>query len=533
MSNKVNLGWLQDASGERIAPKTFMSQVLSEDGKTLDKVLDKTITSPLYAEVGQQLIVKKVDENGKPIDWEYVERPCYIEEAELIFDKKDITLYPNGYSSIEDKYYYAYNFEDEERINFDYEKLYLVETNYGSSISECYSEGRGDFVFAKYENFMLEVIDSYIQITTSESLDSISLDFIKISEIVFIKQIDKAYIPELFIKKPYNNGSYGYVLMSNGYGGTYWGQVNLSDYVKNTQYATSNQAGLVRTNTSFGTSMYGQYIQTYPATQSDIDSKSNTYRPITPKTLDYAVRAGLGNSSLTWNDEEKTKARNVIGAVGKDDVSQSDYNQSDATKVDYIKNKPFYEEEITDIVAQSTIYSYTTSNSSSSIGNSYFCRSALPTSKYIVGEEYEVSINNNIHSMIFKKQFNQIDASYFYGFGLSSNDAYESPNSDGEHDFMIYMYSYSSFENGEIFEESMNCYFKSNNYTFPITVSISKKENKFKQLDEKFIPDNIPKVSTASVGQLLSVKVVDENGKPIEWETISIEDIANQVKAIL
>ena len=40
MSNKVKPGWLKDASGERIAPKTFMSQVLSEDGKTLDKVLE-------------------------------------------------------------------------------------------------------------------------------------------------------------------------------------------------------------------------------------------------------------------------------------------------------------------------------------------------------------------------------------------------------------------------------------------------------------------------------------------------------------
>ena len=55
MSNKVNLGWLQDASGERIAPKTFMSQVLSEDGKTLDKVLENNSTSATDEEFNQVL----------------------------------------------------------------------------------------------------------------------------------------------------------------------------------------------------------------------------------------------------------------------------------------------------------------------------------------------------------------------------------------------------------------------------------------------------------------------------------------------
>lgn len=41
-----------------------------------------------------------------------------------------------------------------------------------------------------------------------------------------------------------------------------------------------------------------------------------------------------------------------------------------------------------------------------------------------------------------------------------------------------------------------------------------------KTLDEKYIPDSIPKVQTAIVGQTVVVKVVDENGKPTEWETV-------------
>lgn len=47
------------------------------------------------------------------------------------------------------------------------------------------------------------------------------------------------------------------------------------------------------------------------------------------------------------------------------------------------------------------------------------------------------------------------------------------------------------------------------------------------------ISSEVPRIKSASPGQLVSIKTVDENGKPSEWETISIEDIANQVKAIL
>lgn len=41
-----------------------------------------------------------------------------------------------------------------------------------------------------------------------------------------------------------------------------------------------------------------------------------------------------------------------------------------------------------------------------------------------------------------------------------------------------------------------------------------------KQLDEKYIPDNVPVIQTATVGQTIAVKAVDENGKPTEWEAV-------------
>ena len=44
-----------------------------------------------------------------------------------------------------------------------------------------------------------------------------------------------------------------------------------------------------------------------------------------------------------------------------------------------------------------------------------------------------------------------------------------------------------------------------------------------KPLDEKYIPDTIPKVQSAAVGQTVIVDAIDENGKPIKWRAGNIE----------
>lgn len=149
-----------------------------------------------------------------------------------------------------------------------------------------------------------------------------------------------------------------------------------TNLVKNTDYATSSKAGLVRTNTSYGTQMSGQYIMTYPATSSEVTSKSNNYKPITPKTVDYAVKAGLGNSSLTWSETEKTKARNVIDAASKSDLSnvqsslnniqnnlnniesgkQSDWEQGDFDSPDFVKNRTHYDCNIKKVIKYNINY---------------------------------------------------------------------------------------------------------------------------------------------------------------------------------
>jgi hypothetical protein len=53
---------------------------------------------------------------------------------------------------------------------------------------------------------------------------------------------------------------------------------------------------------------------------------------------------------------------------------------------------------------------------------------------------------------------------------------------------------------------------------FGQTFSIQLVEDVPVPLDEKYIPNSIPKVQTATVGQPVTVKAVDANGKPTEWE---------------
>lgn len=51
------------------------------------------------------------------------------------------------------------------------------------------------------------------------------------------------------------------------------------------------------------------------------------------------------------------------------------------------------------------------------------------------------------------------------------------------------------------------------------------------KLDAKYIPDSVPNIQSAEIGQTLVVKAVDENGKPTEWETINSIKIDAQLSS--
>lgn len=90
MPTTVKTGWLQDKNGDKFAPKTLTSQVQTNDGTLIEDKIKADIdavraaVNPEFASIGQTLIVKAVDENGKPTAWEsadYQQRTHWSEVA--------------------------------------------------------------------------------------------------------------------------------------------------------------------------------------------------------------------------------------------------------------------------------------------------------------------------------------------------------------------------------------------------------------------------------------------------------------------
>lgn len=105
-------------------------------------------------------------------------------------------------------------------------------------------------------------------------------------------------------------------------------KVDLTEYVKNTDYATvGDKAGVVRfLNINTGTYGIQAASERYPgavliakANNKDIDKRSSNYKPIVPSNLDYAVHSVLGKqpkfiSSYTGDLEEDAHA--AVGDSG-------------------------------------------------------------------------------------------------------------------------------------------------------------------------------------------------------------------------
>lgn len=100
-------------------------------------------------------------------------------------------------------------------------------------------------------------------------------------------------------------------------------KVELSEYVKNTDYATASKCGVVKVDSRQGISISQSsgVISVVSANESEIDEKSSGRKPITPSILDYAVKKALSDCKLSgddvWTDEEKAKALELLGGVQK------------------------------------------------------------------------------------------------------------------------------------------------------------------------------------------------------------------------
>ena len=89
-------------------------------------------------------------------------------------------------------------------------------------------------------------------------------------------------------------------------------KVDLTNYVKNTDFATSSTAGVIKLAPGLLHVGNGG-VAINKATLEQIASKTENYRPIVPSTLDYAVKYSLTTNTETLTDEEKIKAKNWLG----------------------------------------------------------------------------------------------------------------------------------------------------------------------------------------------------------------------------
>lgn len=101
--------------------------------------------------------------------------------------------------------------------------------------------------------------------------------------------------------------------------------VDLEDYVKNTDYATANKAGVVKVSTSMGLKMNADGSVYYlNANAAETQAKETTKRVLTPKYVDYIVKYGLIDNQLNWTEEEKATAREFLGVTGLKEFDMSD-----------------------------------------------------------------------------------------------------------------------------------------------------------------------------------------------------------------
>ena len=198
--------------------------------------------------------------------------------------------------------------------------------------------------------------------------------------------------------------------------------------------------------------------------------------------------------TLLSRKADRSELQEEISKIS-DKIAQPDWNQNDETAADYVKNRTHY----IGVATKSSTIEMT------QIGQSGFTTTVSsdiynPLKKYYDKAKYYV--DNNEYSYLLTETTDYSTKYVFYTRTIGDNT-----------DNLGWI---ELRDNNVIY-----LYFEGYPASASIVVDVEIEE--VHKLDEKFIPDNIPKVSTAQVGQLLSVKAIDENGKPTEWETVNPE----------
>lgn len=232
------------------------------------------------------------------------------------------------------------------------------------------------------------------------------------------------------------------------------------------------------------------------------------------------------------------------GGTGSEQI-QSDYEQNDATKLDYIKNRPFYEvPALADIAWNGDVQSFWNAGKAYPIykdgpndagidGFEVYVSDETPdASAFIGGTAVSITCTDYTTSEV-SKTITANDVQDYRGIGAVIEMAiicvaewsvatriyqnlikvrYEDEGEMKAGIYFSYGYSPANFN---------TCYTKS--FTFEGA------EPFIKKIDKKFLPDDISgiNISAARVGQTIVVKAVDENGVPTEWEAVNLPKSVN------
>ena len=88
-------------------------------------------------------------------------------------------------------------------------------------------------------------------------------------------------------------------------------KVDLTDYVKNTDYATESKAGVVKVGA--GLTVFNGGLQVQYATEQQITNKQGYRNPLAPVFLDTIVKTGITTNTHELTEEEKASALEWLG----------------------------------------------------------------------------------------------------------------------------------------------------------------------------------------------------------------------------
>ena len=140
-----------------------------------------------------------------------------------------------------------------------------------------------------------------------------------------VDEIVRGFVPSASVGQPYGVAKLGedgkilpYQLPDDIGSGGGIDEEALAEYVKFTDYATADKAGVIKTKDEFGANMSGDTLYLVPAYDVEITSQSSaTYRALMPRHISKIVKVGVTTNTETWTDEEKKAACKTIGAIAK------------------------------------------------------------------------------------------------------------------------------------------------------------------------------------------------------------------------